>query len=58
MTYAVTAAVCVALLALLPLLSGRGGDEAYPLAAVVLLAAPAILVPLPVRRRRKDEDQG
>ncbi len=55
MTYAVTAAVCVALL---PLLSGRGGDEAYPLAAVVLLAAPAILVPLPVRRRRKDEDQG
>lgn len=52
--YYVTSAVCLFLLAMIPIWSQRPDQPHYPFAVVLLLALIVFLVPLMLRRRKRE----
>ena len=54
MTYAITSAVCLFLLAMIPIWSSHGEQPHYPFWVILLLALLVIIVPMLLRRGRRD----
>lgn len=53
-TYYVTVACCLFLLVMLPLWSGRPDQQGYPFSVIVLLGFLAMVVPMFIRRRKRE----
>ncbi|SFK99035.1 hypothetical protein [Falsiroseomonas stagni] len=52
--YYVTAACCLFLLVMMPIWSGRSDQSTYPFWVIALLGLVVLLVPVFVRRRRRE----
>jgi hypothetical protein len=52
--YYITTAACLFLLAMMPIWSPRLATETYPIGVILLLGVAVLLVPVFVRRRRRE----
>lgn len=54
MGYYITASICLGLLVMMPIWSARNDTPSYPLPVIVLLAVVVFVVPLVLRRRKRE----
>jgi len=54
MSYYITASICLGLLVMMPIWSARNDTPTYPFAVIVLLAVVVFVVPMVLRRRKRE----
>lgn len=52
--YYITSAICLFLLVMIPIWSNRGDNPTYPFLVIVALAIIVFVVPIVLRRRRRE----